>query len=190
MSSKMKMRWIAVCCIWAVALAATYWNGIKIDAVASAREKNEQMRQEIFFQDRNAPKLTQILRSHDALFLPVESIDLGIVAVRSRLGALTAAFALSGLQMQAEVAQAAQDQVPWRLSIHGPLNNVVGFLTALQKYLYLTVQQANIKAAQDANEVDVEIELLLHYQITAPVQDSNTIPQVTTQQWESEAKPL
>jgi hypothetical protein len=191
MSSKMKKRWLVVGCVWALALALTFWNGVKIETVAAARGKNEQRLREIDFQRQNAKELARISKSHEALFLPVESLDLGIVAVRSRLHALAAAFDLEDVRIRTEMTQMIGDQIPCTVSMRGALGPAVGFLTALHKSLYLTIGKMTISSEKGRNKVEMQIELRFKYRIVnQPPERSVAMPQVTTVQGEQGAEAL
>jgi hypothetical protein len=190
MSSKMKMRWFVVCCLWGLALAVTFWNGVKINTIAKTRTKNETTLREIDFHRQNAEKLSLIIDSRDALFLPVESIDLGIVAVRSRLNALAAAFDFADVKIRTDISQVTTEQVPFAMSMNGSLSQAVGFITALNKYLYLTVRKTNITTTMDGDKIDIQIELMLRCQIVAPPQEPGSMPHVTSHQTGAEAESL
>lgn len=181
MSTRMKMRWALVCCIWGLALGVTFWNGSHINAVAAARQNNEQIRREIDFQRQNRQKLDRVVASNDALFLPVESVDLGIVAVRSRLVALSAAFDLVDANIRPEITGITEDQVPFAASMRGSVNHAVDFLLALHNYSYLTVGRTTITTALDSGEIDLQIEFLLRYRMVKDIQAPDDAPRVTTQ---------
>jgi len=180
MSSAMKVRWTVVCCIWGLALVVTFWNGVKIDSVAAAREKSEQLLREIDFQRQNAEALARISKSHQAMFLPVESIDLGVVAVRSEMRALAAAFDLKEVRIQTEATRMSGDQIPCKVSTRGKLGPAVGFLTGLNKRLYLTIEKMTITSEKGRDEIEMQIELLFKYRIENPPERSVAMPQATT----------
>jgi len=192
MRSRLETRWLIVGIIWLAALALTYWNTLQIDAVAAVRDQNEQIRQEVSFQRHNATKLAQVLRARDALTLAAESVDLAVVVARSRLGALAAAFELGELEMRAELHQVTgtEGQVPYNLSLKGPVDNAMGFLTALRNYPYFVLRRTKIKDAADAAGIDMEIVIDLRYRIEAAGDDSNPAPQEITRWGQSKAESL
>lgn len=190
MKSKLQTRWIMVGCVWMVALGLTWWNCAKIDALAAAREGNEALRKELSFQRQNAKRLGQVTAAHERLFLAVESVDLGMIAVRDRLYALAAAFDLRDLKMSTEMNQTMDGQIPCTLALSGPFENVVGFLSAVHPYAYLTVRRASIKAGANDREVEVELALTIHYKIVVPPALTDTLPQVTSHGAAPEGQPL
>jgi hypothetical protein len=193
MRSRLQMRWVTAGGIWLTALALTYWNTFQVEVVVAVREQNEQLRQEASFQRHNARELAQILRARNALMLPAESVDLAVVVARSRLGALAAAFELGELEMRAELHQQAtgsEGQVPYNLSLKGPLDNAMGFLTALRNYPYFVLQRTKIKDASDAAWVNMEIGIDLRYRIEDAGDNSNPVPRAIPHGGQSEAEPL
>ena len=190
MSTQMKLRWAAVGCIWILALAVTFWNGSKVDQVAASRQSNEQARRENDFLRQNANRLADTMASHDARFLAVESMDLGIVAMRSRLMALAAAFDLADVKIHPEMSQMGEDQVPCEISLRGPLGQAVGFVTALGNYPYLTVRRLGVSAAAGPHEMVMQIGFLFRYRIGAPIPAPEVLPHVTTHRIETHTEAL
>jgi hypothetical protein len=192
MRSRLAMRWVMVGGIWLAALGLTYWNTLQAGTVAAAREQIEQMRQETSFQRQNARKLAQILRARDALMLPAESVDLAVVVARSRLVALAAAFELNELEMRAELQSVtgAEGEVPYILSLKGPLDNAMGFLTALRNYPYFMLRQTTIKDAADSDGIDMEVGVMLRYRIEAQGEHPDPMRRAITHGAQPEAESL
>ncbi len=190
MRSKLNIRWLAVSGIWLAALALTYWNAVGIDSVAAAREKNAHMLTAISFQRQNAPQLTQVLASNGALTLKSESVDLGIVEVRSRLNNLGARASLRNLKMATQVIAEAENQVLCDVSGEGQLHHVVNFLSGLEAYPYLTVRNMRIRPAADSDGVEMETELVLQYALIPLPHSPDASPQVISHSPQPEAKSL
>jgi len=190
MNSKFRICWALVGCIWLTTLGFTGWNLAKIDAVAAGRLENENLRREIHFQRHNAQRLEQVAAHRQALFMAVESLDLGMVALRYRLRALAAAFHLEGLAIEVEANESADDRVPCRLSLAGTFENMVGFLTALNEYAYLTPRQSLIAAAEQGHSVRLEMSFYVQFKIVAPAPPAETLPEMTTQPLDAEGRPL
>lgn len=190
MKSKLQMRWTVFACVWLAALGLTGWNLAKIDGVAAARMANESLRREIHFQRHNAQRLEQVAARREALFMGVESLDLGMVELRYRLRALAAAFNLPDIVIDAEMNQTADGRIPCRLSLTGAFENTVGFLTALNEYTYLTPRQTLIGAVADAGTVRLEMTFFVQYKIVAPALPAAPLPEVTAQPSEAGGRPL
>lgn len=190
MKSKFQMRWTLLACIWLTALGLTGWNSAKIDHVAAARQANESLRREIHFQRHNAQRLEQVAARHDALFMGVESLDLGMVELRYRLRALAAGFNLEDLAIDAEANQSADGRIACRLTLTGAFENAVGFITALNAYAYLTPRQTLIGTVADAHTVRLEMTFFVQYNIVAPALPAAPLPKVTAQPLEAEGRPL
>jgi hypothetical protein len=190
MKSKLQTRWIWVACVWVLALGLTWWNCAKIDTLAAAGDINEQLRKELSFQRQNAKRLEQVTAAHEKLFLAVESVDLGVIAVRDRLYALAAAFDLRDLKMSTDMNQALDGEIPCTLTLSGPFENIVGFLSAVHPYAHLTVRRANIKAVANDRKVEIELALAVHYKIMVPPAPTDTLQQVTSHGAAPEGQPL
>lgn len=190
MKSKLRTRWIMTGCIWMAALGLTWWNCAKIDTLAAARDINEQLRKELSFQRQNAKRLEQVTAAHEKLFLAVESVDLGMIAVRDRLYALAAAFDLRDLKMSTDMNRAMDGEIPCTLALSGPFENIVGFLSAVHPYAHLTVRSANIKVVANDRKVEVELALAVHYKIVVPQAPADTLPQMTSHPSAPEGQPL
>ncbi|MBI5550843.1 MAG: hypothetical protein HY911_04990 [Desulfobacterales bacterium] len=190
MNSKLRTRWTVLGCIWLLALGFTGWNLARIDTVAAGRLENDNLRREIDFQRLNARRLEQVAARRQALFLNVESLDLGMVALRYRLRALAAAFHLEDLAIEVEANGIADDRLPCRLSLKGAFENTVGFLTALNEYAYLIPRQSNLAAIENAHTVRLEMSFFVQFKIVAPDVPAENPPKVTTQPLASEGRPL
>jgi Tfp pilus assembly protein PilO len=189
-NSKFRIRWALIGCIWLTTLGFTAWNLAKIDAVAAGRIENENLRREIHFQRHNAQRLEQVAARRQALFMEVESLDLGMVALRYRLRALAAAFHLEGLALEVEANENADDRVPCRLSLTGRFENTVGFLTALNEYPYLVPRQSLIAAAENNHTVRVEMAFFVQFKIVAQAAPAEPLPKLTNQALEAQGRPL
>ncbi len=190
MKSKLRIRWAIAGCIWLTATGVTGWNLAKIEEVAAARHATESMRREIHFQRHNAERLAQLVADQEALYLGVESLDLGMVELRERVRGLAAAFGLEDLSLEAEMNQAVEGEMACRLSLTGAFENTVGFLTALKEYPYLAPRQIVIGAVADAQTVRLEISFSVQYKLVAPATPAVPLPKVTSQPLELEGRPL
>ncbi len=190
MNSKLRLRWTVLGFIWLISIGFTGWNLAKIDAVAAGRIENENLRKESLFQRHNAQRLEQIAARQQALFMEVESLDLGMVALRCRLRALAAAFHLEDLVIEAELNQVGDNRIPCRVTLAGAFENVIGFLTALSEYAYLLPRQTQIGLLPSASSVHLEMSLFVQYKIVAPAAPAEPLPKMTTQPSEAQGRPL
>lgn len=175
MRTALKIRWLFVGCIWLATLVLTYWNSIKIDDIASMRESNERLRKEMLFQRRNADELMQVGASHQALYMPVESLALGIVSIKSHLHSLSAAFDLAQVQVKNDITQATEEHIPLNFSARGSFDKAVAFLTVLQKYPYLPVIRTDIKVVNEQGDIEMTVALDFRYSI-GPSPQTHTDP--------------
>lgn len=190
MKSKGQMRWALLACIWLTAIGLTGWNIIKIGELSVSRRATEGLRREIHFQRHNAPRLGQLVAQHEALFMGIESLDLGVVALRDRLRALAAAFHLEDLSIEADMGQAMEGQIPCRLTATGAFESAVSFLTALDQYTYLSARQCQVGAVPGAQTVRLEMSFFVQYKIVPPEAPAVPLPKVTQQPLPAEGQPL
>jgi Tfp pilus assembly protein PilO len=165
MTSKMNQRWLIVGTIWFVTLVMTYWNYDMIDGVAAARENSERLRREYAFQHRNADKLHQVQALYASHFKPVASAKLGFESVRSSLHALAALLGLENVKIESQMAQAAETQLPFILRMTGDYQKAMGFVSALLKYPYLSINHSRIMVLSPKADAEIEIVLDFHFEI-------------------------
>ncbi len=190
MKSSLKIRWLIVGCVWLATVGLTYWNINKIEDVASVRDTNERLRKEMLFQRRNVEKLKRVTGTHQALFLPVESVALGIVSVKSHLHSLAAAFDLAQVHIRDEMTQATEERVPLNFSARGSFEKAVAFLAVLQKYPHLPTIQTDIKAVNDKGEMEMTVALHFQYSIVESAQMKADPLQATNRQPNQGANPI
>lgn len=164
MNHKLRRRWIIATSIWLAAFGLTYWNMETIEAIGQARQANEQLRKEIFFQHQHAQELEQVAAAHTNLFLEAESIDLGLIAVKRRIETLSADFGLTELALCTETNAAQPDRVPCSLTLRGSFERVVGFLAALQPHAYLAITQSTLTVSEETHAVDLKLAFSVHMQ--------------------------
>jgi len=165
MTSRTNQFWMAVVLIWLIAIGLTGWNLSSIDAVALTRDQNERLRKEMLFHRQYSGKLESVRQTADALFLPVDSVKLGFLAVQSRLQALSAVFGLDNVVIKRQTGQAAQDQLPISVSFEGPFEGALQFLSSLREYPYLPINHTRISVIADRGVAAVEIDLYLLFRL-------------------------
>jgi Tfp pilus assembly protein PilO len=180
MIKSLKFFWIVVAFIWSVALGVTYWNSTIIDAIGTARETNEKLRGELNFYHRNAGKLNQMAHTRQSFLLPVASVALGLVELKSRLHSLAAAFNLEQVNIKDEISQSAENRVPVAISAHGSIDMVLTFLTSLQKYPYLQISHTSIKTIAQDGDVELTILLFLQFEYVAREESESNQLQVNS----------
>jgi hypothetical protein len=190
MKSKLRLRWTILGCVWLATLAVTGWNLAKIDTVAAGRLANENLRREIHFQRHHAQRMEQVMASRQTLFMEVESLDLGMVALRHRLLALAAAFHIEDLTIDVETGENEDGRVACRLALAGGFEGTVGFLNALNEYAYLTPRQIQVSAVDEAHNVRLELSFFIQFKMIAPAVPAENPPEVTTQTLDAKGRPL
>lgn len=162
MTSKLNPRWLAAALIWSIAILVSYSNYNHIQKIATIREKNDGLRQEMLFQYRNAAQLNRIQSIQEFCSLPVASVQLGFESIRSRLHGLSANLGFQGIHIDAQMEQATENRVSFRLRMQGKYKKAGNFLSALQSIPYLAMKNCRIVA--DTAKPDAELELNFDFQ--------------------------
>lgn len=162
-------RWLWVSVSWAGALFLAFWNHQTIDAILSIQSQNQTLRRELMFQQQNARKLDRIEEEHAKLFLRAESVQLGVLAVKSILGELASRFELNLSQVTIAPPQKGTEAVLLNLSFSGPMERVTRFLAALDAHRYLRHKQVGIRLDSKSGEGSCELSMLLRCRIQPPV---------------------
>jgi Tfp pilus assembly protein PilO len=157
--------WVLSGIIWLAALFATYGNHSRIDALATIRENNEQLRKEMLFQHRNDRRLAQIQKTYASYFLPVASIKLGFESVRSQLQALAVQLGLKNLKIECQTAQATEAQVPFSLGMLGDFEKAKRFTSILHRLPHLAIRSSSISVSTPGAEAEIEMELYFQFKI-------------------------
>lgn len=168
MRLSLKIGWTLVGCIWIAVLGLTCWNSAKVDKIAAARDQNEKSRREMAFERRHADKFKEALLSHQAMVLPVTSVTLGLVELKSHLHSLAAAFDLDQVSIKEDTAADAGGQAPLSLDAHGTFEKTMSFLTVLQKIAYLEVNRVNIKSITDTGDLNISVAFIFNYTLSEP----------------------
>jgi hypothetical protein len=158
MISNLNPRWMAVILVWFAAIIASYLNFTQIHELASIREKNVRLRQEMLFQYRNAARLDQIQSVQASCYLPVASAKLGFEAIRSRLQRLAIHLGLNGVKIEGRMDQVTGSQVPLRLRMQGTFEQAGKYITALKSAPYLAMKKSRVVIACPKPDAEIELE--------------------------------
>jgi hypothetical protein len=186
----LRNRWLIAAGIWLVALGLTFWNLSKVGDIASTREQNERLRREVSFQRRHIEKLIGIEKVHANLFLSVESVNLGLIALRSDLLSLAAALGLQEANLTSDVTQAGDSQIPVNLRIQGTFRKTAGYLAVIEKKPYLQITHTYFKVVNEKGDTETDIAFTFRYSIKPPAADVQDPTRLMTQQPDHGAKPI
>ena len=168
MMPRLNAYWVAAAGLWLLAAGLTFGNLATMEAVATSRDQVERLRNELLFQRRNADALETARRTAAAFTLPVDSAQLGLLAVQSRLEALGAVFGLEKLKVVHQVGQSGPGQWPLAVSFEGPLAGAAKFLGALRAYPYLSVQRTLLNVDRVRPWSSAELHLVFRFRIRPP----------------------
>lgn len=168
MTTLLKNRWLWVGALWAGAVFLSIWNHQAIDAILSIQSQNLALRSELTFQQQNARKLERIQHEHSKLFLSAESLQMGTLYVKSMLGELASRLELNVAQMTIAPLQKGAEAVALNLSISGPLEGILHFLSTLNAHRFLQHKQVVIKLNPQNGDGSCEMALLVRCRIQPP----------------------
>jgi hypothetical protein len=168
MNALLKNRWLWVAAAWAGALFLSFWNHQTIDTILSMQAQNQALRRELIFQQQNARKLGRIREEHAKLYFPAESVQLGMLAVKSMLSELTSKLEIDLNQVSLSPPEKGMDTVLLNLSVSGSLERIARFLTALNAHRYLHQKQVGIKLDPKNGDGSCELSMALRCRIQQP----------------------
>lgn len=163
MTFKLDPRWLAAALIWLVAILVSCLNFNHLQEIATIRERNERLHQEMLFQYRNAEQLNRVQSIQVFCSLPVASAKLGFESIRSRLHGLSANLGFQSVQIEARMEEITENRVPFRLKMQGNYKNADKFLAALQCIPYLAMRSCRIVVGTAKAETEFELDFDFQY---------------------------
>jgi hypothetical protein len=163
----LKNLWVPVGLLWATVIVLTLWNFQKVDSILTAQAQARIMQTELTFQSQNSYKLQRLCDDHSKLILPVDSIHLGVLYVKSVFSDLCSALELSGMKMTVAPIQKESELILLNLAFTGPFEKIMNFLSALDDHLYLQDKQLVIKSDPVNGETHCELSLSLRCKVKA-----------------------
>jgi hypothetical protein len=163
----LKNLWVPVGLIWAMVVVLTLWNFQKVESILSAQAQARIQQTELTFQSQNSHKLDRLCDDHSKLILPVDSIHLGVLYVKSVFSDLCNALELSGMKMTVAPIQKESELILLNLAFTGPFEKIMNFLSALDDHLYLQDKQLVIKSDPVNGETHCELSLSLRCKVKA-----------------------
>jgi hypothetical protein len=165
MIAMLKNRWLWVGAIWAGAVLTAVWNHQLVDSILSIQSQNQALRRELVFQQQNARKLDRIQEEHSKLFFSAESVQLGMLAVKSILGELAFRFDLNLAQLAVTPPQRGAETVSLNLSFSGALDRIIPFLAALNTHRHLLTKKISIKIDPKSADGSCELSMTLRCRV-------------------------
>jgi len=155
----LKNLWVPVGLFWATVVVLTLWNFQKVDSILSAQAQARILQTELTFQRQNSHKLDRLCDDHSKLILPVDSIHLGVLYVKSVFSDLCNSFELSGTKMTVAPIQKESELILLNLAFTGSFEKIMNFLSALDDHRYLQDKQLVIKSDPVNGEAHCELSL-------------------------------
>lgn len=167
MKDSLNKRWLWVCLFWAAAMVGVVWNHHKVEGILGARAHNENLRKELLFQQQYARRLEQILKAHDQLYMPVESVQLGVLSIKNALIELAGVLALNDLRVSVSADRGDERNVPLKVSFRGAFENTLLFLSAINAYAYLEEKELGLTLIRPSGETKCDLGLYLRCKVQA-----------------------
>jgi hypothetical protein len=163
----LKNPWVPVGLLWATVLVLTLWNFQKVDSVLAAQAQARILQSELTFQRQNSHRLDRLWDDHSKLILPVDSIHLGVLYVKSVFSDLCNTLELSGMKMTVAPIQKETESIQLTLELTGPFEKIMNFLSGLDDHRYLRDRQLVIKSDPVNAQTYCELSLSLRCKVKA-----------------------
>lgn len=163
MKDPLKKRWIIIGFIWAAALLLTYCNRAMIQRINEERARFELRHTTAAFVQKNRHEIDEILNKRVAYRQPVESIQIGCLALKNQLRSLAAAHNLMVLALSNDTDQTGSDTVPVNLTFVGTYADALGWLAALERDCAYA-PAVRVKVQQASDQLIPQFEIRIQYQ--------------------------
>lgn len=167
MKDPLRQRWMMVWLIWGVVLLLTYFNQWMIREINGQRALLDARDMDINFVQKNRHDIDRIITQRAAYRQPVESIQIGCIALKNRLRTLASTHNLMVLELNSDTDQPASDTVPFSLTLVGSYADALGWLTALEHdYPYAPALQMKIQRARELQMPQFEVRIQYQFELT------------------------
>ncbi len=161
MTSFAKNRWAWAGVIWLTAVAIAFWNHQKIDSILSVDTQNQALQQEIVFLQQHGRRLESIQQEYAKLFLPVESVQLGVLSAQSAICELAGALELASPQFTTAPIARGDETAGLNIALEGPLEKITLFLSGITRLQYLEEKHSTIKIELERNEAKCDLSMVI-----------------------------
>lgn len=168
MKDTLKKNWIVLGLVWCLVLGLTQWNMRRIDQIRQEREKIEMAAMDGRFLQENSANISSVLAQRDRLYHPVESLQLGLLAVENRLKTLAAAFQLGAVKFESPQDLSRPGPLPVDLSFEGSLPRALRWMEKLAEVLpYLPIEQISLTSGNPGDPMKFRLSLSYRYALSA-----------------------
>jgi len=156
--------WLVVAVIWAGALVLTYLNVHAVNTSRQRRQAAETLRMDDRFLKANFGKITQVLQQRARLQKPVESPQLALLALESRLKSLAEAHQLGFVEISTGRDDARFDGMGIQLKLEGTVRDAVAWLNRIEEqHPYLPVIRVRIQRLESGRAFQFDVSLWLRF---------------------------
>lgn len=168
MNSTFKYVWLIVAMIWTGAVYLTSLNSRAVQDVLNNRSKNEVLRLDKEFWQRNSNNISKVLYLQKSLYHETESPKLGQVALNDKVRKLIDASGLHDLSLEMDVKQQSQDSVPVYIAFKGRMKAGLDFLGRIgTQFSFLSIKKVSILPDKTGDEVKFDMVVNYRYKIAS-----------------------
>ncbi|MFH2045907.1 MAG: hypothetical protein ABIK92_12260 [Pseudomonadota bacterium] len=131
----MRNKWIITGALWLAVIVLTFYNASEIKRLKYQSEKIESLRMDEEFWQQNSKNISFIITEGEKLFLDVESVDLGLLAIDDRLKKLSSKYHLENLKIEKQHASESDGYVPVDLSFEGNYEDIYKWFKSVKNDL-------------------------------------------------------
>jgi len=145
MKNRLTRNWIAVGVIWAGALTMTYLNIQTIQQIKTKQVSIESMFMDDAFLKRNFNKITRVLKQRASLHKPIDSMQIELLSLETRLRALAKKQNLTEFGLSNELTTLQGDKISLKLQANGAYRDLIIWLQTLETDMpFLVVTGVNM----------------------------------------------
>lgn len=161
MTALLKNRWAWTGAFWLAAVAIAVWNHQKIDAILFVEGQNHTVNQELVFQQQHGRRLARIQEEYGQLFLPVESVQLGVLSAKSAILELADTLAVAPPHFTVAPISKGDETAALSISLEGSFEIIALFLSEVTRLRYLTEKQCAIKVDPKSGQASCDLSVVL-----------------------------
>ncbi len=145
MNVRVKNRWGWVVILWAAALLIFFWDYHRVDFILALNSQNHALQHEEIFRQQHARRLERIQGEYAQLFLPADSVQLGVLTAQSFLLELTGELEIAPPQFSIPSEDGGEATTTMNISVEAPREKILLFLRGLHRFLFLDEKQITLK---------------------------------------------
>lgn len=164
MKNTLQRYWLVVAVLWVGALVLTYLNVQTVSAFRQRRQAAETLRMDDRFVKANFNKITRVLQQRARLHKPVESLQLALLELESRLKTLAAAHQLALVEIRTGREDARLGGMDIQLKLEGAVPDAVGWLNGIEEqHPYLPLTRVRLTRSENGRSFQLDVSLVFRF---------------------------